>query len=80
VLTEAIVAANDALEAPAATVTLLGTVTALLLLARTTPVPVDRAGELRETVQVVMPAPVNELPLQENELIAGAIVEADPLT
>jgi hypothetical protein len=59
-------------DAPAATVTLAGTVTAVLLLVSVTPVPPDGAAELNVTVHDVDPAPVNELVPQESELREGA--------
>lgn len=49
---------NDAVEAPDAIVMLAGTATALLLLATDTPMPVEGATELSDTVHVVVPAPV----------------------
>ncbi len=85
-LTAVTVAENDAVEAPDATVTADGTVTALLLLARLTLTPPDGAGAVRDTVHEVVPAPVNELELQDSVLMpevavagAGAIseIEAD---
>jgi len=79
VLTEATFAVNDAVEAPEANVRLVGTVTALLLLATVTLRPPDGAAELSETVQVVVLAPVNELPAHESALIDGATVDPDPL-
>ena len=79
VLTEATFAVNDAVEAPEATVMLVGTVTALLLLATVTPRPPDGAAELSETEQVVVLAPVKELPPHESALIEGAKSDADPL-
>lgn len=61
VLTAVTVAVKLALEAPAATVTEAGTVTAVLLLARFTPnPPVDAAAAFSVTVQLSVPAPVNE--------------------
>jgi len=54
-------ALNVAVEAPAATVTLDGTESELELLAMATLCPPERAAPLSETVQVVLPAPVNEL-------------------
>ncbi len=78
VVTEATVAANDAVARPEATVTLAGTVTALSLLATATFTPPDGAAELSDTVHVVVPAPVKELLPQDNALIDGADVDADP--
>lgn len=80
VLTEATLAVKDVEEAPAAMLTLAGTVTALVLLARATLWPVEGAAELKVTVQEVVPAPVNVLLLQANPLIEGAMGEADPLS
>ena len=57
--------------APKATVTLPGKLTALLLLARLTPIPPDSAAEVRVTVQFVVAAPVNELPAHESEVTDG---------
>ncbi len=62
---------NEADEAPAGTVTLAGTVTALLLLARATLKPLERAGAARVTVHVGLAAPVNEVAAHDNELIVG---------
>jgi hypothetical protein len=90
VLTEATFAVNEVAVAPAGTVMLAGTVTALLLLVKVTPRPPAGAAELSETVHVVVLAPVNELPLHENALIESvkggadalklivAVLEADP--
>ncbi len=72
VLTAAAVAVKDALDAPAATVTEAGTVTALLLLARATVVAVV-ADEVSETVQASVPAPVSVALPQETALsVEGA--------
>ena len=71
VVTEATVAVNEAEDAPDAMVTLAGTVTAELELARPT-LTADRAAELSETVQEVEPAPVNELVPHESALNDGA--------
>lgn len=79
VLTEATLAVNDAADAPEATITLAGTVTALSLLDRVTLNPLDGAAELSDTVHAVEPAPVNELLPHENALIEGASGAADPL-
>ena len=77
-VTEATVAVNDAVDAPEATVTAAGTVTARLLLATVTLRPVEGAAELSETLHVVVPAPVNELLPHEKALIVGANGDADP--
>jgi hypothetical protein len=58
VLTDETVAVNVALLAPAATVTVAGTVTAELLLARRTANPLLAAALFNFTVQVSVPAPV----------------------
>ncbi len=71
VLTAATVALNEAVLAPAATVTLAGTATALVLLSRITPTPPTAAAEVSETVQFVVPEPENELLAQETALTEG---------
>ena len=76
-VTEATFAVNDAVEAPDATVTLAGTVTALLLLPTVTPMPVDGAAELSDTVHVVVPAPVYEALPHENAVIEGKVGDVD---
>ena len=58
VVTEATLAVNEAVDAPEATLTRPGTVTEVELLDKATFWPTDGAGELRETVQVVLVAPV----------------------
>ena len=80
-VTDETVAVNEAEDAPDATVTLAGTVTALLLLVRVTPVPPEGAAELKVAVHVVDPAPVNELVPQESALRedAGGGEDAEPL-
>lgn len=78
-LTEDTFAVNDVAVAPGATVTLVGTVTAELLLVNVTASPPEAATELSETVHVVELAPVNELPPQENALMEGAKGDATPL-
>jgi hypothetical protein len=79
-LTAATFAVNVAVVAPAATVTLPGTDTALLLLARVMPIPPDKAAELTETVHLVVPVPVNEVLPHESPLTEGvATVVADAL-
>ena len=57
-LTAATVAVNDALVAPAATVTEAGTVTAALLLVRLTANPPVPAAAVRVSVHASLPAPV----------------------
>ena len=79
VLTEATLAVNDAVDAPEATVTLAGTVTALSLLDTVTLSPLDGAAEVKDTVQAVEPAPVNELLPHDKALTEGASGDADPL-
>jgi hypothetical protein len=79
VLTAATLAVNEAVEAPKGTVTLPGTVTEVELLARVTPWPAPSAAELSDTVQDVVPDPVNELVPHDSVLTVGAIVEVDPL-
>ena len=64
VLTDDTVAAKLALDAPAATVTELGTVTAELLLARLTVNPPLAAAAFSVTVQLSVPAPVID-PLEQ---------------
>ena len=80
VLTEDTFAVNEAVEAPAATLTLVGTVTALVLLESAMLWPVESAAMLSETVQLVDPVPVNELLPHVRELMEGAMVEEDPLS
>jgi hypothetical protein len=78
-LTEVTLAVKVAADAPEATVTLAGTVTAALLLATFTLRPPDGAAELSERVHAVDPAPVNELVAHENALIEGKGADAAPL-
>jgi len=66
--TEATVAVKAALVAPAATVTLAGTVTELLLLARLTLTPPVGAAVFRLTVQASVPAPVKDDVTHASEL------------
>jgi hypothetical protein len=74
VLTEETVAVNVALLAPAATVTVAGTVTAELLLARLTLKPPLGAAALSATVQESVPAPVIDplAQLNEDRFVVGA--------
>ena len=72
-------AVNDALVAPAGTVTDAGTETALLLLARLTTRPLVPAAAFRETVQASLPAPVKEALLQETALSAPGAATPDPV-
>jgi hypothetical protein len=60
-----------ALEAPAATVTEAGTVTAELLLARLTANPPVAAAAFSETVQLSVPAPVTDPLVQLIPLSTG---------
>jgi hypothetical protein len=79
-LTEATLAVNEVVDAPKATVTLPGTVTEVELLARATLWPPDGAAELNETVQVVVPEPVNELVPHETAFTVAATMVPVPLT
>ena len=72
-VTAVAVAVNVALDAPAATVTEAGTVTALLLLVRPTGVALA-AAPVSVTVQASVAAPVTEPLLQETALTAGCPV------
>lgn len=64
---------------PAATVTVAGTVTSLVLLVRVTAVPPVGAAALRVTVQASVPAPVRVAFVQVRELRAPAVVSPVPL-
>ena len=75
-ITAVTVAANPALDAPEATVTQAGTVTALLLLASATVVAAV-AADVSDTVQASVPAPVSDALPQVTPLSTGA---ADPPT
>jgi hypothetical protein len=79
VVTEAIFAAKDALDAVAGTVTELGTVTALLLLASATLTPPVGADPDRLTVQESASAPVMEVLLQYTALTVGATAVPVPV-
>jgi hypothetical protein len=69
------VAVKVPVVAEAATVTLAGTVTLLLLLARATVAPPVEAALLNVTVQVAVPAPVNDAGLQVRPLtVTGAFI------
>lgn len=59
------VAVKVALVAPAATVTLAGTVADALLLASVTAMPLVGAAAVRVSVQLSVPSPVNDALLQE---------------
>jgi hypothetical protein len=74
VLTEETIAAKPALFVPAGTVTVAGTVTAPLLLARLTKNVPLTAVALRLTVQLSVPAEVIELLVQANPLNTGTPV------
>ena len=71
VLTDATVAVKFALVAPAATVTLAGTVTAALLLVRPTANPPLAAAAFSVNVQLSVPAPVIEPLVQLSALSTG---------
>ena len=79
VLTDATVAVNPAVEMPAGTDTLPGTVTELLLLASATLSPPVGAGPDRLTVHPSAREPVIELLAQDNPLTVGAVVVPVPL-
>lgn len=72
VLTEDTFAVNEAVDAREATVTLAGTFTAVLLLTNETLAPLEEAGELSDTVHVLVPELVNEVLPHENALSVGA--------
>ena len=74
VLTEETVAVKLAVVEPAATVTVAGTVTALLLLARLTLKPPVPAAAFRVTVQLSLPAAVMEPLAQLSALSMGVPV------
>jgi hypothetical protein len=67
------VAVKLAVVAPAATVTAAGTVTAALLLARSTAKPPLAAAALSLTVQLSLPAPVTATWSQLKELNSGEL-------
>lgn len=72
VLTAATVAEKAALAAPAATVTVAGTVTAELLEARLTANPAAGAAPFNDTVQLAAPAPTMDALPHARELSASA--------
>jgi len=74
VLTAVTAALNVALGEPAATLTVDGTVTALLLLARLTVNPPVAAAAFSVTVQLSVPDPVNESVVQLSPLNTGTPV------
>ena len=77
--TEATVAVNPALAVPAGTVTVLGTVTAELLLDRLTVNPPLVAAAVSVTVQASVPAPVMAPLLQDSALNAAEPVPVVPV-
>ena len=79
VVTDDTVAVNPALVALAGTTTVLGTVTAGVLLVRPTLRPLLPAAELSVTVQVSLPAPVMEPLLHDNELNAAGTAVPVPV-
>ncbi len=76
VLTGATFAVNDAEVEPEATVTMAGTETALLVVARMTFKALAGAA-LIETVHVVLPASAKEVVAHENALMAGNSTAVD---
>ena len=79
VLTVEAVAVNEALVAPAGTVTEAGTETELLLLASATASPPEPAAPDSETEHASVTDPVKELLLQVSPLRAAATVGAAPV-
>ena len=79
VATEDTVAEKLAVVAPAATVTVPGTVTAALLLDRLTVVPPLAAAALSVTEQESVAGPTTELLAQVNELSVKTLDEPFPL-
>jgi hypothetical protein len=79
VLTEETVAVKLALDAPDATVTVAGTVTAELLLARFTASPPVAAAAFSDTVQLSVPVPVIELFAQLSPVSTGTPVPLKPM-
>lgn len=78
-LTPVTVAVKLAMVAPAATVTLAGTVTDVLLLARLTGNPPAAAAAFSVTVQASVPAPVIDPFAQLNTLNTGTPVPLRPI-
>ena len=72
-LTEETVAVNAALVAPAGTVTVPGTATEALLLARLAVIPAAGAAPLSVTVQLSVVGPISEPLAQLNELKVGVL-------
>ena len=77
-------AVNDALDAPEATDTVAGTVTAPLLLEMATVTPPDGAATLKVTAHAVVPEPVSKLLEHDKAVtvgvtfgVSGAINEID---
>ena len=79
VLTEATVAVKMVLLVPVGTLTEAGTVTDELLLERLTLTPPLGAAPLSVTVQVSVPDPVNDEPLQERAFSIGTVVVPVPV-
>jgi hypothetical protein len=77
VLTDETVAVNAALEAPAATVTEAGTVTALLLLDSAIPAPPVGAAMFNVAVHASEPEPVIEALLHEIEVRTGMFISVN---
>jgi hypothetical protein len=73
--TDATVAVNGALDAPAATIIDTGTVTELLLLAKLTFTPAFGAALFRVAVHAPEPEPVKETVPQETALNAAGTAE-----
>lgn len=80
VVTELTAAVNPALVALVGTITVVGTVTAALLLLNPKLTPPLPAAEFRVTVQLSLPAPVSEVLLQETELNVPATAVPVPLS
>jgi hypothetical protein len=79
VLTEETVAVKLALDAPDATVTEIGTVTAELLLARLRANPPEAAAAFSDTVQLSVPAAVMEPFAQVSPVRTGTPVPLKPM-
>jgi hypothetical protein len=73
--TAATVAAKATLKAPVGTLTVVGTVTFELLLARDTPNPPARAGTLNPTLQTAVPGAVTLAGAQKRLLRAGRMID-----
>ena len=78
-LTHVTFAVKDAEDEPGATVTVAGAVTALLLLDTEIACPPVGAVELKDTVQLSDPEPVNEPLLHTRALTVGAATVPVPL-